>query len=649
LPYAKKHIFNTIINFNNTRYLWLASGGFAPYILFMSEENVNNFKHVTSITMRTIARDNEVEPSYSASEPPTGRVIEGMRPRLPQPDLDMNAANKRLVRGCADVQALRIAHHNERLHYKIKPRDNHAASVFAALEQARCEAIGAKKMPGVGGNLNAVLAEKCERLGLQNITKREQVDMGDALHVLARMELTGESVPPSAQKLVSLWKPWLDQRLQDLGFDDLKPLLNDQAEYAKVAKKLISSLDMVIEDGMDEGSSDNDEEQDIDQQDQSDDEESAQDEDDEQEGDEHDLDENMSGGADDEYLEAFGEDDTLDDSSGEGDTDAPSTPRGSGRDDFIPGRDGEYTIYTSEFDEEIAAEDLADNHELIRLRAMLDKQLAAHQTVITKLANRLQRKVMAQQQRSWSFDQEEGILDTARLARVVANPNVPLTFKQEKETEFRDTIVTLLIDNSGSMRGRPIATAAMTADIVARTLERCGVRVEVLGFTTRAWKGGKSRDVWTQNGRPKHPGRLNDLRHIIYKDAGAPMRRTKKNMGLMLKEGILKENIDGEALVWAHNRIAQRPEQRKIIMVISDGAPVDDSTLSVNPTHILENDLRNVIHWIEEKSNIGLTAIGIGHDVTRYYKRAIKITDADELAKALVDQLEDLFDDDNEK
>ena len=612
----------------------------------MSEENVDNFKHVTSITMRTISGNSEVEPSYSTAEPPTGRVVEGMRPRLPQPDLDMNEANKRLVRGCADVQALRLAHHNEKLHHQVKPRDNRAASVFAALEQARCEALGAKKMPGVGANLNAVLAEKCERLGLQNITKREQVDMGDALHVLARMELTGEAAPPSAQKLVELWKPWLDQRLQDLGFDDLKPLLNDQAEYARVSKKLISSLDELIEDGSDDGSYDQDDEEEFDDQDSSEDNSESEEEEEQETDHTHDMDENMSGGADDEHLEAFGQDDTLDDSSADDSGEAPSTPRKQSRDDFIPGRDGAYSIYTSEFDEEVDAAELADSHELIRLRGILDKQLSAHQTVITKLANRLQRKVMAQQQRSWSFDLDEGILDTARLARVVANPNVPLTFKQEKETEFRDTIVTMLIDNSGSMRGRPIATAAMTADIVARTLERCGVRTEVLGFTTRAWKGGKSRDVWIQNGRPKHPGRLNDLRHIIYKAADAPMRRTRKNMGLMLKEGILKENIDGEALVWAHNRIAQRPEQRKIIMVISDGAPVDDSTLSVNPTHILEHDLRNVIHWIEEKSNIELNAIGIGHDVTRYYKRAIKITDADELAKALVDQLEDLFEDD---
>jgi cobaltochelatase CobT len=275
---------------------------------------------------------------------------------------------------------------------------------------------------------------------------------------------------------------------------------------------------------------------------------------------------------------------------------------------------------------------------------MLDRQLGHHQTVITKLANRLMRKLMAKQQRTWQFDLEEGILDVARLARVVANPNVPLTFKQEKEMPFRDTVVTLLIDNSGSMRGRPIAIAAMTTDIIARTLERCGLKVEILGFTTRQWKGGKARDLWMQSGRMLNPGRLNDIRHIIYKAADAPMRRTRRNLGLMLKEGLLKENIDGEALVWAYNRLAVRPEARKIMMVISDGAPVDDSTLSVNPPNYLEMDLRNVIRWIENDSKVELTAIGIGHDVTRYYKKALTITDADELARALAEQLADLFD-----
>ncbi len=622
----------------------MASAGSASYIISMTNQNVENFKHITSVVLRTIAGNKDIEATYSTAEPPTGRVLEGSKPRLPQPEANLNAASKRLVRGCADVQALRLAHHNERLHLQQKPRDNHAASVFAALEQARCEALGFREMAGVGSNLSAVLEEKCKRLGLQNITKREQIDMGDALHILARTEMTGEALPASAHKLQELWQPWLEQRLQDLGFKDLKPLLHDQKAFGQAAKKLIQSLEMMIEEEA-EGQSSESEDQQGEDDAPSDEQEGEDDQGEDQQSDDHQIDESLQAGADDDYMEDFGMDEMLDDPSGESGGEVPSGPSSNHPQDFIGGRDGSYLVYTNEFDEEIEAEELADSGELVRLRAMLDKQLSAHQTVITKLANRMQRKVMARQQRSWQFDLEEGILDCARLARVIANPNVPLTFKQEKEMEFRDTVVTLLIDNSGSMRGRPIAIAAMTADIVARTLERCGVQVEILGFTTRAWKGGKARDLWMQHGRPKHPGRLNDIRHIIYKAADAPMRRTRKNLGLMLKEGLLKENIDGEALVWAHNRLAARPEARKIMMVISDGAPVDDSTLSVNPSNILEIDLRQVIRWIEDKSDIELTAIGIGHDVTRYYKKAIKITDADELAKALVDQLEDLFED----
>lgn len=610
----------------------------------MTNQNIDNFKHVTSVVLRTIAGQKDIEATFSTAEPHTGRVLEGMRPRLPQPDIKLDAASKRLVRGCADVQALRLAHHNVRMHLKNAPRDHQAASVYSALEQARCEALGYQEMKGVGANLNAVLEEKCKRLGLQNITKREQIDMGDALHILSRIEMTGETPPPSSAKLVELWKPWLDARLKNMGFDDLKNLIHDQKAFGEASKRLIKSLDVLIEDEEQGSSYDEEEQQNSEMDDESSEEESDEQEDGQaEEQEQSSIDQDVEAGADDDFMDEFDMDQMLDDSDLNSDGEMPAGPQSNHPQDFIPGREGMYHVYTTEFDEEIGAEELADSQELVRLRGMLDKQLASHQTVITKLANRLQRKVMARQQRTWQFDLDEGILDSARLARVIANPNVPLTFKQEKEMEFRDTIVTLLIDNSGSMRGRPIAIAAMTADIVARTLERCGVQTEILGFTTRAWKGGKSRDLWMQQERPKNPGRLNDIRHIIYKSADAQMRRTRKNLGLMLKEGLLKENIDGEALVWAHNRLAARPEARKILLVISDGAPVDDSTLSVNPSNILELDLRNVIHWIEDKSNIELSAIGIGHDVTRYYKKAIKITDADELAKALVDQLEKLF------
>jgi cobaltochelatase CobT len=551
----------------------------------------------------------------------------------------MNAASIRLVRGCADTQALWLAHHNAKAFSKIQPKTLKGREALYALEQARVEAIGYAQMNGVAGNLRAVLDEKCRRAGFEYITELDQVTLADSLHVLARLAFTGQDIPESAQKLAALWEPVLAKKLKHNNFNELKKNLFDPAAFGKIALELIRDLqnDQSAEDEKSEkGESDPDGD---------DDQNSLTDSDEGNESSDTKTMHAEDAEEDNDGAEAeAGNQDALEDSAMDDDEGTMSSrPLSNRRDSLAAGREGRYTVYTTEFDEEVEAQELADPQELTRLRALLDKQLYNHLTIITKLANRLQRKLMARQQRTWNFDLEEGILDVAKLARIVANPNVPLTFKQEKEMEFRDTIVTLLIDNSGSMRGRPIAIAAMTADIIARTLERCGVKSEILGFTTRAWKGGKSRDLWMAQGRPPNPGRLNDIRHIIYKAADAPMRRTRKNLGLMLKEGILKENIDGEALVWAHNRISQRPEDRKILMVISDGAPVDDSTLSVNPTNMLEMDLRNVVEWIEDKSDIELTAIGIGHDVTRYYKKALTITSVDELAQALVDQLADLF------
>lgn len=611
----------------------------------MTDQNSETFKQSTSAVMRTIAGNKELEVTYSAAETPTGRLSPTGKPRLPAPGHNMPPAEKRLLRGCADVQALYLAHHNEKLHQQIAPRDPRALQAFEALEQARCEAIGYQEMKGVGANLTAVLEEKCKRAGFQNLSNREQVDLGDALHVISRVMLTGEEPPPSAQKLMQLWKPIIDTQLKDANFESLKHVLNDQAAFADWAKRLIKSLDMPIDEV--EGDHTDEDQHDDDGQ-------SEGENDDEQDDTTDDQASEMSQGQvgmddvfegeDEEHMDASFEDDGMGEDGADEYGEDEGNPFRQRSEEFLDGPDSRYMVFTDQFDEEINADELAEPSELTRLRSVLDQQLGSHQSVITKLANRLQRKVMAQQRRSWEFGLEEGILDPTRLARIIADPNIPLSYKAEKETEFRDTVVTLLIDNSGSMRGRPIALAAMSADIISRTLERCGVKVEILGFTTRAWKGGKSRDLWMQQGRPENPGRLNDVRHIIYKAADAPMRRTRKNLGLMLKEGVLKENIDGEALVWAHNRLAKRGEARKIIMVISDGAPVDDSTLSVNPSNFLEADLRNVITWIENKSNVELTAIGIGHDVTRYYKKAMTIQDADQLAKALIDQLADLFD-----
>lgn len=603
--------------------------------------DTETFKHVTAVTLRTMAGNPDLEVTYSPAETPTGRVPPNGKPRLPVPNQKPDEHNRRLIRGCADAQALYHAHHDAKLHARLSPREISARETFDALEQARVEALGARAMPGVQANLNAVLEEKCKRAGYDRMTSREQAAPGDVLHTLARLAITGEPLPPAARQIAAMWRPLIERNLgQTLESFFSGTPLRDQKAYAALAGKLIRALDMPADDFGDsetgelaESEKGPDDREDIQNAGETEEEDAGTGQSNEQHG----------AGADD----AADADTSLDEMSGDetgqgGET--PPDPFSRRRNTFDEGPHGRYTIYTTAFDEEVGAADLADPQELTRLRAMLDKQLASYQAIITKLANRLQRKVMARQRRSWQFDLEEGILDPARLARVIANPNVPLTFKQEKQTDFRDTIVTILIDNSGSMRGRPIALAAMSADIISRTLERCAVRTEILGFTTRAWKGGKSRDLWVENGRPPEPGRLNDIRHIVYKAADAPMRRTRKNLGLMLREGILKENIDGEALVWAYNRLAKRPEARKILMIISDGAPVDDSTLSVNPSNILETDLRNVIRWIESSGRVELTAIGIGHDVTRYYERAITIADADELAGALVGELAGLFD-----
>lgn len=613
-------------------------------------ERFEIFKNVTAATLRTIAGNKEIEPVFSAGEAPIGHVFAHGAPRLPLPEHNLSPDSVRLVRGCADANALRIAYHDKKMHEREIPEDSRARAAFEALEQARVEALGMRAMHGVSQNLTAVLEEKCRRKGYAMAKERADIPMADALHIIARNAVSGETPSNGTQHVLDLWQPWLSERLGANGIAELGDALSDQHAFAKLSRKLIRALDMPAPDGEEELPGQEEDEKNDDQ--------ASEDQDDG--GDSEDSQDEQSGQDQNQGLQGMDEDAGQQDESEEFDTgyddiyddmlgndmqsgDKPMENIPGRPDGFVEGLGGHYTIYTTEFDEEVKAQDLADPDEIHRLRDTLDKQLSSHQAIITKLANRLQRKLMAKQMRTWQFDMEEGILDTARIARVIANPNVPLTYKQEKDMPFRDTVVSILIDNSGSMRGRPIAIAAMTTDIIAKTLERCGVKVEILGFTTRAWKGGKSREHWVEHGRPDKPGRLNDIRHIIYKAADDTWRRTHKNLGLMLKEGLLKENIDGEALVWAYNRIAKRGDGRKIIIVISDGAPVDDSTLSVNPSNILEQDLRNVINWIENKTPVELTAIGIGHDVTRYYKKALTIADADGLAHALIGQLADLF------
>ena len=614
----------------------------------MSEQDHKDdeFKKASAAVYRALAKSNISEISFSQSaktEP--ADFVEAGKPVLPSPSHKPKKSDIRKIRGAVDSRALQMRYHNNKLHSAHAPQDQDAAILFDTLEQARCEALGMASMRGVAHNLKATLKDKCRRYDFGNIQNREESNIADVLHLLARRSFTGETLPKSTDNLLGLWEGWLKDRIGDEDLQKLGELVNDQDKFAEASKSLIQKLDLAAQDAEDQHNDqpDNDDE-DIEEEPPEDDMEDDQDEDgDESEESSSDtsLDHPMPDDPDDRNSEQ--EMDLKDD-----DDETSSMPQEEKEQDVSRRNSKDqplrrYEIYTTRYDEIIPAERLADSLELRRLRAMLDKQLTHLQGMTTRLANRLQRKLMARQRRFWQFDMEEGILDTARLARIVAAPSTPLSFKQEREDDFKDTVVTLLIDNSGSMRGRPITIAAMTTDIIAKTLERAGVKTEILGFTTRAWKGGKSRDLWVQNGRPPNPGRLNDIRHIIYKSADASWKRSRKNLGLMLKEGILKENIDGEALIWAHSRLLARPEQRRILIVISDGAPVDDSTLSVNPSNILEEDLHNVIEWIESRSPVELSAIGIGHDVTRYYNRAITIADADQLGQALTEQLEDLF------
>ncbi|WP_413710406.1 cobaltochelatase subunit CobT [Rhizobium sp. Rhizsp82] len=591
--------------------------------------------------VRAIAGDDEVEVTFANERP--GMTAE--RIRLPELSKRPTAHELAVTRGLGDSMALRLACHDEKVHTTMAPQGSDARAVFDAVEQARVESIGALRMEGMAANLRSMTEEKYAKANFSGIERQEDAPIGEAVAMMVREKLTGQKPPASAGKVLNLWRPFIEDKA-GAELDNLSNVINDQQAFSKVIRNMLSAMEMAEEYGDDDSEPETDE--DSDQDDQPSGDEQDQDEVDEDAGsdaapveDSEVADEQMEDGetegaeiSDDDMMEE-GEDD----SETPGETRRPNTPFA----DFNEKVD--YHVFTEEFDEIITAEELCDAAELERLRAFLDKQLAHLQGAVGRLANRLQRRLMAQQNRSWDFDLEEGYLDPARLTRMIIDPMQALSFKMERDTQFRDTVVTLLIDNSGSMRGRPITVAATCADILARTLERCGVKVEILGFTTKAWKGGQARESWLAGGKPQTPGRLNDLRHIIYKSADAPWRRARSNLGLMMREGLLKENIDGEALIWAHNRLLARREQRRILMMISDGAPVDDSTLSVNPGNYLERHLRAVIEQIETRSPVELLAIGIGHDVTRYYRRAVTIVDADELAGAMTEQLASLFED----
>jgi cobaltochelatase CobT len=604
------------------------------------DDRAERFKGVLGTAMKAIALDPDLAVSFGNDQP----VLTGHKARLPQISAATTLKDIAITRGLSDSFALRLANHKDDIHNRYMPQGKNARAMFEAVEQARIEAIGANAMPGVAQNLSAMLEDRYTKTVVNRTSNRRDTPLEEAVGLILRERLTGEAPPLAARPYVNLWRNWVDEKAGG-NLATLSTALHDQQQFAKLTRDLIAALDMGDELGEDPDKGEENEEQEAedDPGEQNETPEGQEQESEQQASEDMQEAEGESESAEME-AQAIDSDDQPDDQDVDDDTEGeePYRPQlpfsNNASQDF-------YKVYANSFDEVIGATDLCDEEELTRLRAYLDKQLSNLQGVVARLANRLQRRLMAQQNRSWEFDIEEGILDTAKLMRVVIDPMHPLSFKMEKDTNFRDTVVTLLIDNSGSMRGRPITVAATCADILARTLERCGVKTEILGFTTRAWKGGQAREKWLAAGKTANPGRLNDLRHIIYKAADEPWRRARKNLGLMMREGLLKENIDGEALIWAHNRLLGRPEQRRILMVISDGAPVDDSTLSVNSGNYLERHLRQVIGDIEGKSPVELIAIGIGHDVTRYYRRAVTIVDAEELGGAMTEKLAELFED----
>jgi cobaltochelatase CobT len=601
------------------------------------------FKQAVAGAMRAMAKSPALDVSFAPERPSLISTAEGAKARLPEPPRKLTPKDAAILRGCADSMALRLACHSDAMHRRLAPSTTEGRAAFDAIEQARVESIGARRMAGVAANISAMLDDRYHRANYGAISSRADAPLEDALALIARERLTGLAPPAHGRKIVDLWRPFVEER-GGAELDRLASAIEDQRAFGHIVHRLLSSLDMSGSEQNEDDSSEEDENEPPQSPDQ----------------DERDQNEKDEAKSKSEMDTAMASEDAQE----EGEADSAEAPYGESQEESDGGEPDEatemhrpdmpdsersgsdYKAYTTKFDEMVRAEELCDTEELDRLRSYLDKQLSHLSSVVGRLANRLQRRLMAQQSRSWEFDLEEGMLDPARLPRIIIDPQQPLSFKREKDTDFRDTVVTLLLDNSGSMRGRPITVAATCADILARTLERCGVKVEILGFTTRAWKGGQSREAWITEGKKPNPGRLNDIRHIIYKAADAPWRRARRNLGLMMREGLLKENIDGEALDWAHRRLLARPEQRRILMMISDGAPVDDSTLSVNPGNYLERHLRQIIHEIETRSPVELIAIGIGHDVTRYYRRAVTIVDAEELGGAMTEKLAELF---NEK
>ena len=597
----------------------------------MKEDTLDTFKRALSSTVKAIAEDKEIEVVFGGNSPSSeDKII------LPEINNIFDLDNLSSIRGTADNEALIHKYRNNNTYSEFLPNKEKNKKIYESLENSRIQILGSKYMRGVKSNLLSLYEKNCQEKNYSNVTSQSDLDIENALEIYLKKKNDASLVPKSASHALSYWSKWLDSKIGD-SIDGLLKNINDQEQFAQLANKLILDLKLYdTNENKDESEDDNKGQQteELDNPDVDETESQSSMSDNDMENTEEEVQSEESEMPVDENNEEM--QDLEDDGS---ENVKPQYKESKSIETIL----SEYMIYSNQFDEVITAQDLCEDEELNRLRKYLDQQLKSFQTIISRLANRLQRKLLAKQNRSWEFNIEEGLLDTSRLTRVITDPFYSLSFKKEKDTDFKDTVVSLLIDNSGSMRGRPITVAAMSADILARTLEKCGVKVEILGFTTKAWKGGKSRESWMQNNKPPSPGRLNDLRHIIYKAADEPWRRSKKNLGLMMREGLLKENIDGEALLWAHKRLQNRYEARKILMVISDGAPVDDSTLSVNSGNYLEKHLRGAINWIENKSDVQLLAVGIGHDVTRYYKKAVTIVDAEQLADVMTEQLVDLF------
>ena len=605
-------------------------------IVLSDDSPADQFKGVLAGASRALAKDPEIEVNWTADAPGSA----GNNFRVPMPGRNLPKDAAMLARGYADSFALKLRHHNESLHVRRSPSEPVARACFDAVERVRYEALGANEFSGIRSNLDAATQARIGSDPISRASTSEDVPVQSALALLLREHLTGQPVPDAAIAGVDMLREWIEQKAGG-DFQALAASIENQSAFQSLSLNMLQHLDLTQVEDREDQPEENEEEDG--------DEETEDEEQGDDSGDEQESSEMAADGAE-------GDEEGDSESQRDGGDDMEEADEGEeGEEGMLPVRPNrpwtdlpetfDYKVYSTAYDEIISASELCDDEELTRLRAYLDAQLKGLQGIVTKLANRLQRRLMAQQNRSWDFDQEEGMLDAARLARVVVSPGQSLSYKIERDVEFKDTVVTMLIDNSGSMRGRPISIAAISADVLARTLERCGVKVEILGFTTRAWKGGQGREAWLASGKPQHPGRLNDLRHIVYKKADEPWRRARKNLGLMMREGLLKENIDGEALLWAHDRLLVRPEDRRIMMVISDGAPVDDSTLSVNSAGYLESHLRKVIEWIEKQSPVQLVAIGIGHDVTRYYRRAVTIMDAEQLGGTMIEQLARLFED----